>query len=108
MTVRFRAAPRPELLQPGRLGEHVWIAAAVYRVQPEALRGTAADQIFLDMENLASIEVGRLPYGEAVSWLGTAAGIGPDGSTLAELYALKTGARPVTVTAAPPSTGLYL
>ena len=57
---------------------------------------------------LASIEIGRLPYGEAVSWLGTGAGIGPDGSTLAELYALKTGAHPVTVTSAPPSTGLYL
>ena len=72
MTVRFRAAPRPELLQPGRLGEHVWIAAAVYRVQPEALRGTAADQIFLDMENLASIEVGcyvcEQPWSERISY----------------------------------------
>jgi Domain of unknown function (DUF5925)/ATPase family associated with various cellular activities (AAA) len=57
---------------------------------------------------LASIEVGRLPYAEAVGWLGTPAGVGPDGATLAELYALRTGARPVTVTSAPPSTGLYL
>jgi hypothetical protein len=57
---------------------------------------------------LASIEVGRLPYAEAVGWLGTPAGVGPDGATLAELYALKTGARPVTVTSTPPSTGLYL
>jgi hypothetical protein len=57
---------------------------------------------------LASIEVGRLPYAEAVAWLGTATGVGPDGATLAELYALKTGARPVTVTSPPPATGLYL
>jgi hypothetical protein len=57
---------------------------------------------------LASIEIGRLPYAEAVRWLGTAAGIGPDGATLAELYALKTGAQPITVTAPAPATGLYL
>jgi Domain of unknown function (DUF5925)/ATPase family associated with various cellular activities (AAA) len=57
---------------------------------------------------LASIEVGRLPYPEAVGWLGRPVGIGPDGATLAELYALKTGARPVTVAAPTPATGLYL
>jgi hypothetical protein len=57
---------------------------------------------------LASIEVGRLPYAEATAWLGTPAGIGPDGATLAELYALKTGAKPVTVPTTPPSTGMYL
>jgi hypothetical protein len=58
---------------------------------------------------LASIEVGRLPYAEAVAWLGTPTGVGSDGATLAELYALKTGAQPVTVPpAAPAPTGLYL
>jgi hypothetical protein len=57
---------------------------------------------------LASIEIGRLPYGEAVSWLGTSTGVGPDGATLAELYALKTGAHPVTVQSTPPAFGLYL
>jgi hypothetical protein len=57
---------------------------------------------------LASIQVGRLPYAEAVSWLGTPVGVGPEGATLAELYALKTGAHPVTVTTPTPSTGLYL
>jgi hypothetical protein len=57
---------------------------------------------------LASIEVGRLPYGEAVAWLGTPAGVGPDGATLAELYALRTGARPVTAPTTAPSTGMYL
>jgi hypothetical protein len=57
---------------------------------------------------LASIEVGRLPYAEAAAWLGTARGVGPEGATLAELYALKTGARPVTVPTTTPSTGMYL
>lgn len=57
---------------------------------------------------LASIEVGRLPYAEAVGWLGTSAGVGSDGATLAELYALRTGAQPVTVPKAPPATGMYL
>lgn len=57
---------------------------------------------------LASIEVGRLPYAEAAAWLGEPRGIGPDGATLAELYALRTGAQPVTVPTTPPSTGMYL
>jgi hypothetical protein len=57
---------------------------------------------------LASIEVGRLPYAEAVAWLGTSRGIGPDGATLAELYALRTGAEPVTVPRPAPTTGMYL
>jgi hypothetical protein len=57
---------------------------------------------------LASIEIGRLPYAEAVRWLGATAGVGADGATLAELYALKTGARPVTVAMPEPATGLYL
>jgi hypothetical protein len=52
--------------------------------------------------------VGRLSYAEAVAWLGTSQGIGPDGATLAELSALRTGAAPVTTTAPPPATGLYL
>jgi hypothetical protein len=57
---------------------------------------------------LASIEVGRLPYAEATAWLGTPRGIGADGATLAELYALKTGAQPVTVPGTTPPTGMYL
>ncbi|MCM4083765.1 DUF5925 domain-containing protein [Paractinoplanes hotanensis] len=57
---------------------------------------------------LASIEVGRLPYAEAVTWLGRSAGIGALGATLAELYALKTGSEPVTVPKSVPSTGMYL
>ncbi|GAA2638279.1 DUF5925 domain-containing protein [Paractinoplanes durhamensis] len=57
---------------------------------------------------LASIEVRRLPYVEASAWLGTARGISPEGATLAELYALKTGAHPVTVPTTTPTTGMYL
>ncbi|MBL7254319.1 DUF5925 domain-containing protein [Paractinoplanes lichenicola] len=57
---------------------------------------------------LASIEVGRLPYEEAVAWLGTSRGIGARGATLAELFALKTGSEPVTVPKPEPSTGMYL
>ncbi|WP_328460512.1 DUF5925 domain-containing protein [Actinoplanes sp. NBC_00393] len=58
---------------------------------------------------LASIEVGRLSYAESVSWLGSSAGVGPDGATLAELYALKTGAAPVTVPKQEsPIGGMYL
>ncbi|MBB2942729.1 hypothetical protein FB565_002442 [Actinoplanes lutulentus] len=57
---------------------------------------------------LASIEVGRLPYQEAVSWLGSPTGVSPDGATLAELYALKTGAKPVTVPQQATPFGMYL
>ncbi|WP_250007107.1 DUF5925 domain-containing protein [Actinoplanes sp. M2I2] len=57
---------------------------------------------------LASIEVGRLPYAEAVAWLGRSAGVGASGATLAELYALKTGNEPMTVPKSEPSTGMYL
>jgi hypothetical protein len=57
---------------------------------------------------LASIEVGRLSYAEAVAWLGTPAGVGPEGATLAQLYAVKTGAEPVTVPRPSSGTGMYL
>ena len=57
---------------------------------------------------LASIEVGRLPYAEAVAGWAPRPGVGPDGATLAELYALRTGARPVTVPTVAPATGMYL
>jgi hypothetical protein len=46
---------------------------------------------------LARIEVGPLPYRHAVDWLGDPSGIGPDGATLAQLYALRDGTEPVPV-----------
>lgn len=46
---------------------------------------------------LARIEVGRLTRQEAVEWLGTDEGIGRDGATLAELYALRRGTAPASV-----------
>lgn len=59
---------------------------------------------------LARIEVGALSRPEAVSWLGREEGIGRDGATLAELFALRRGAGPASVPA--PSVaadaGLYL
>ena len=60
MSVHYEARTgllRPELLEP-RHGEHVWTAVACFRVSPESLRGTAADRIDLDRENLATVVVG--------------------------------------------------
>ncbi|GAB3112668.1 hypothetical protein GCM10027160_14990 [Streptomyces calidiresistens] len=58
---------------------------------------------------LARIEVGPLTRPEAVRWLGTAEGVGPEGATLAELYALRGGDAPASVTESRPAgTGAYL
>jgi hypothetical protein len=54
----------------------------------------------------AQIEVGPLPAVEAGRWLGRRDGIGPEGATLAVLYALR-GARAAVVAAAAPA-GMYL
>lgn len=48
---------RPELLAPDR-GEHVWVAVAAFRVSVQALRGSTADRVHLDRENLATVTVG--------------------------------------------------
>ncbi|MCL2553105.1 MAG: ATP-binding protein, partial [Actinomycetia bacterium] len=57
---------------------------------------------------LARIEVGPLTRAEAVSWLGTSEGIGRDGATLAELYALRRGTSATVPAPAQASDGLYL
>ena len=57
---------------------------------------------------LARIEVGSLTRREAVSWLGTEEGIGSEGATLAELYALKRGSSPASVPQQHTGAGLYL
>lgn len=56
---------------------------------------------------LAQIEVGRLPRDEAVAWLGATDGVGPEGATLAELYALRSGDSTAKIDL-PAATGMYL
>jgi Domain of unknown function (DUF5925)/ATPase family associated with various cellular activities (AAA) len=58
---------------------------------------------------MAEIEVGPLSRAEAVRWLGHADGIGPDGATLADLYARRGSLRKVEAVAGPTAgTGQYL
>ena len=57
---------------------------------------------------LARIEVGPLNRDEATQWLGTSEGIGRDGATLAELYALRRGTSPTLPVPAQAANGLYL
>ncbi|RKN05410.1 DUF5925 domain-containing protein [Streptomyces radicis] len=59
---------------------------------------------------LARIEVGPLTRREAVRWLGTDEGVGREGATLAELYALRRGSGPASVQAGTSGAdaGLYL
>jgi hypothetical protein len=63
--------------------------------------------------SLAHVEVGRFPRDEALAWLGDGhpgvLAVGPDGATLAELFALRSGEGPATpVPGSPPATGMYL
>ncbi len=57
---------------------------------------------------LARIEVGPLSREEATQWLGSSEGIGREGATLAELYALRRGTSPTLPAPAQTSNGLYL
>ncbi|NLU69031.1 ATP-binding protein [Streptomyces sp. HNM0574] len=59
---------------------------------------------------LARIEVGALSREEAVGWLGTDEGVGREGATLAELFALRKGASPASLPAQHEreGAGLYL
>jgi len=57
---------------------------------------------------LGQVEVGPLPYDEAVAWLGKADGIGPGGATLAQLLALRDGTGPVATVDPEPVSGMYL
>jgi hypothetical protein len=59
---------------------------------------------------LARIEVGHLTRSEAVGWLGRDEGVGRDGASLAELYALRRGTSPASVPdpRAGADSGLYL
>ncbi|MFF0449168.1 DUF5925 domain-containing protein [Streptomyces sp. NPDC004609] len=58
---------------------------------------------------LARIEVGPLTREESAGWLGTEEGVGREGATLAELYALRRGSTPPSIPDQhPPTAGLYL
>jgi hypothetical protein len=58
---------------------------------------------------LARVEVGPLTREEAAGWLGTTEGVGRDGATLAELFALRRGTTPSLPARPPrPEAGLYL
>ena len=57
---------------------------------------------------LAEIEVTRLTRAEAAAWLGTSAGIGSDGATLAELHAIRSALGPIDGRAEPVQVGQYL
>jgi len=59
---------------------------------------------------LARIEVGSLTRAESASWLGTEEGLGREGATLAQLYALRRGGGPASVPKqdAGADAGLYL
>lgn len=57
---------------------------------------------------LAQIAVGPLPPAQAAAWLGTSAGIGPHGATLADLFALRGGHPPIVTDAPADPVGMYL
>jgi hypothetical protein len=57
---------------------------------------------------LAQIEVGPLPYQQAVDWLGTATGVPSSGATLAKLLALRDGVAAVSTPESEPAGGFYL
>jgi hypothetical protein len=57
---------------------------------------------------LAEVSVGALPRREALRWLGRTEGVGPDGATLAELFALRGELLKVERAQAEPATGQYL
>jgi hypothetical protein len=57
---------------------------------------------------IAQIHVGRLPRPEATAWLGSGAGIGPEGATLAELLAIRGDLGQLAHHDTPPPAGPYL
>ena len=59
ITYNASDAARPELLEPPRPGEHVWLATVAFRITPEQARASqdGASQVHLDMENIAAIGV---------------------------------------------------
>jgi hypothetical protein len=63
---------RPELMEPARPGEHVWMVTAVYRVTPETIAALEAHEASLDAENLALVLTGcfvcEQPYAKRLTY----------------------------------------
>jgi hypothetical protein len=57
---------------------------------------------------IAEVHVGRIPRHQAAALLGTSTGIGPDGATLAEIYALKGELEQISPAQPSEPAGLYL
>ncbi len=57
---------------------------------------------------LAQVEVGPMPYENAVAWLGSSTGVGASGATLAQLLAMRDGTGPVATPQPTPIGGFYL
>jgi hypothetical protein len=57
---------------------------------------------------LAHVEVGKLSRAQAVARLGTATGVGQDGATLANLYALRGELHRIGPGDRPAAVGLYI
>jgi hypothetical protein len=92
-------------LTDGLLGQGLNVLVAITTNEPLARLHPAISR---PGRCLAEIHIGRFRREEARTWLGRSVGIGPDGATLAELFALRggpNGSRPVAPIA---SVGQYL
>ena len=92
-------------LTDGLLGHGLKVLVAITTNEP---LGNLHPAIVRPGRCLAEIEVGRLSRAEAARWLGTGAGIGPDGATLAELLALRSGVGRIDRRERGRVVGLYL
>ena len=93
-------------LTDGLLGQGLKLLVAITTNEPLASLHPA---VVRPGRCIAQIEVGRLTPTEARAWLGRPAAVGPDGATLAELYALQGHLTTVEeVAPAAVGGGLYL
>lgn len=92
-------------LTDGMLGHGLEVLVAITTNEPLANLHPA---VVRPGRCLAEVEVGRLTRAEAARWLGTGAGIGPDGATLAELLAVRSGNTRIDGRAPRRVVGLYL
>ena len=92
-------------LTDGLLGQGLEVLVAVTTNEP---LGRLHPAIVRPGRCLAHVEVTRLSRAEAAAWLGTAAGVGPEGAALAELFALRAGVADDERPAGAAPIGLYL